>query len=496
MKALQFLIVFFSLFSECDAVMAQAPANDPCSNPTTLLPGVEVCGESLDNATTQSDEGEKYSTCTTAGTERSVWYHFTALDDSVSLSMYENGTGVITNSYWDASVYSSTTCFPKYSGVGGTGIACAQANDVNNNDKAIVISLTNLTVNQTYTLQVTYKPGNSNAPDYCITYDTAKTCGSCANPCADACVFTYSPTQAQVTSSCTADKATPALEGTQTTTVCYTFIANDLRMNAGILLNNPQTSSICSDVTWDWNLYNSSCSLLQTGTSESPFLGTSSAPLVVGTSYRICYTITSPSTCYADAFYPYVYPNPALPITLLSFTGAQTLDAVNLTWTTESEVNNDFFVVQRSTDGINFDDIGTVDGNGTSIYKHSYAFSDPAPMGGINYYRLLQVDFGALYSPMAATTGDDKGKVHLSEIVAVTFSPVEWYHFSVTPEYASVELLRPGQSYVVIFDQSGVIVYSEVFLSPSTIRIPTNRKAGIWYACVIHEGKKELMGAF
>jgi len=73
-----------------------------------------------------------------------------------------------------------------------------------------------------------------------------------------------------------------------------------------------------------------------------------------------------------------------------------------LTWQTASEMNNEYFEVQHTSDGINFTSIGFVNGNGTTTSLQSYQFEvdDRSLLSG--YYRLKQVDFdGAFqYSPI------------------------------------------------------------------------------------------------
>ncbi|QES89923.1 T9SS type A sorting domain-containing protein [Rhizosphaericola mali] len=67
---------------------------------------------------------------------------------------------------------------------------------------------------------------------------------------------------------------------------------------------------------------------------------------------------------------------------------------VSLTWTTGAEINNKLFQIQRSADGSIWSDIGNVNSyysNGTGS-GHSYSFIDAAPLSGVNYYRLNQVD--------------------------------------------------------------------------------------------------------
>ncbi len=86
-----------------------------------------------------------------------------------------------------------------------------------------------------------------------------------------------------------------------------------------------------------------------------------------------------------------------LPIELLSFTGTKMVDHHLLEWKTASETNNDYFVLERSEDAINFEPLGTVDGAGTSNTILSYSFNDYNPLLGVNYYRLKQVDFNQNY---------------------------------------------------------------------------------------------------
>ncbi|MEL7534912.1 MAG: putative Ig domain-containing protein, partial [Bacteroidota bacterium] len=65
-----------------------------------------------------------------------------------------------------------------------------------------------------------------------------------------------------------------------------------------------------------------------------------------------------------------------------------------LTWITASETDNDYFEIQRSANGVDFDPIGRVEGAGNSQERQYYSFYDPYTSSAPNlYYRLLQVDF-------------------------------------------------------------------------------------------------------
>jgi hypothetical protein len=81
-----------------------------------------------------------------------------------------------------------------------------------------------------------------------------------------------------------------------------------------------------------------------------------------------------------------------LPIELLSFDAVKQGEDVLTTWVTATEVNNDYFVVERSQDGVNFEPVGTKMGSGNSSVTLYYSMFDTKPFKGISYYRLRQVD--------------------------------------------------------------------------------------------------------
>ena len=98
-----------------------------------------------------------------------------------------------------------------------------------------------------------------------------------------------------------------------------------------------------------------------------------------------------------------------LPVELIEFKAEKQTENVLLSWKTASEKNSDYFIVERSVDGINFTTpVGTVDAAGFSNTVLSYQLLDENPMTGKNYYRLKQVDMD--------------GSVHYSDIVLVNFS--------------------------------------------------------------------------
>ncbi len=84
-----------------------------------------------------------------------------------------------------------------------------------------------------------------------------------------------------------------------------------------------------------------------------------------------------------------------LPIKLTSFNALYKNNAVDLQWLTDNEINNSYFEVYRSVDGVNWNYIVKINASGTS--SHTYYLRDVQPFGGVNYYRLKQVDTNAAF---------------------------------------------------------------------------------------------------
>lgn len=83
----------------------------------------------------------------------------------------------------------------------------------------------------------------------------------------------------------------------------------------------------------------------------------------------------------------------ALPIELAEFFATPVNNQVRLSWKTETELNNDFFTLERSPDGETWETIKTVKAEGNSQTPIHYSALDEQPLWGISYYRLSQTDF-------------------------------------------------------------------------------------------------------
>jgi chitinase len=147
-----------------------------------------------------------------------------------------------------------------------------------------------------------------------------------------------------------------------------------------------------------------------------------------GISYKIRAVATDNtalSTSTAD-----VTVNVSLPVTLLSFDAEKENEVVLVTWATANEINNDYFAIERSSDGNQFESIGSVKGNKNSNTLLDYVFTDEQPLYGKSYYRLAQYDFDGTKQESEIRTVD------YSTASLITISPnpfEEMTNLSVSP---------------------------------------------------------------
>lgn len=81
-----------------------------------------------------------------------------------------------------------------------------------------------------------------------------------------------------------------------------------------------------------------------------------------------------------------------LPVEYTSFTAAANSNNVDVKWSTASEINSDYFIVEKSSNGMQFNPVGKLNAAGFSNTLQSYLWVDENPSLGNNYYRLKQVD--------------------------------------------------------------------------------------------------------
>ena len=90
-------------------------------------------------------------------------------------------------------------------------------------------------------------------------------------------------------------------------------------------------------------------------------------------------------------------PNGVVPVELISFTSTVTGNNVILNWSTATELNNNGFEIERSSENTDWEKIGFVNGSGSSSEFRSYVYEDNNLNPGIYNYRLKQIDFNGTF---------------------------------------------------------------------------------------------------
>lgn len=176
-----------------------------------------------------------------------------------------------------------------------------------------------------------------------------------------------------------------------------------------------------------------------------------------------------------------------LPVQLTSFQAVLQNEYQSvLRWTTASELNSAYFVVERSTDGVSFYEVGRKTAAGASTLSRAYELRDPSPLTALTYYRLRQVD-------------TDKKTVY-SQVVTLAPSAREAAQANVYPNpvagasngHIALRGLTDQRVVVLVTDMLGRVVTTQQFL-PATytadmpLALPASTAAGI-YAVTITAG--------
>lgn len=147
-----------------------------------------------------------------------------------------------------------------------------------------------------------------------------------------------------------------------------------------------------------------------------------------------------------------------LPIELLSFTATKNKNTVEVMWETATEINNDYYIVEKSKDGVKFEPLIQINGAGNSLSKLNYNTVDKKPFDGLSYYRLKQVDFNGTFS--------------YSKIAAVDFKASTEFSFDLYPNpnkgtdfTITFEGIDNKEVLVEVIDVTGKELFSEILVN-------------------------------
>ncbi len=166
----------------------------------------------------------------------------------------------------------------------------------------------------------------------------------------------------------------------------------------------------------------------RTGILEDKYLNTST-PISLNGNTEIDFAVTADAASKASGRFRIIFSNSTaaglLPIDFVFANAVQNNRSVDLTWQTENTGNANIFSIQKSSDGIHFQNTNTVKVNNPDI--NQYQFTDETPVEGANYYRISSVGIS--------------GKVSYSSIMKVNVAS-ELQSISIYPNPATADNLN------------------------------------------------------
>jgi len=183
--------------------------------------------------------------------------------------------------------------------------------------------------------------------------------------------------------------------------------------------------------------------------------------VIAGTGSVSASAVTGFSTYTAWPWVMSITTNP-LPVHLLSFDAVMNpKEEVDLNWTTSSEANNDYFTIERTVDGSNFEFVGKVKGAGNSSEPLNYHLTDANPHKGTSYYRLSQTDYN--------------GKTTIFDPVPVNLKATAVFEVYPNPSHGDNLIMKLSgnnisnkEILVVLYDMEGKSTFTKVILTGQT----------------------------
>lgn len=454
-------------FNICTYPLACA-SNDECASATPLtINPIGTCANITSGTVNCATASAQANLCTSGSDDDDVWFSFVPTETTINIAL-QNIVGSNTDMYF--SVYEGNCASP-------TQILCSDANNS---------TLGGLTVGNTYYLRAytyTGTAGQTTTFDVCLS--TTLQAGMCdaAKPfCSDTTynfptnVGTYAA--AGIDYGCLCTQPNPiwyylkiAVAGSldiEIESSCgdvdfaawgpYSTIACDDLSTSGTFDYGSYTDNICHVD----NFASPSGQMVDCAYSTAAIESMAIPGAVVGDYYIVM--INNFAEC--DGLYTFHQTGGAgrtdcaviLPVGLLSFTNNCISDyEIDLSWTTITETNNDYFEVQKMVNG-NFETIGIVDGHGNSNSTIEYNFVDNTAANDIHYYRLNQVDFDGSKMELKTIVSDCSGQGTFALNTAV-----------LDALSGNLEITYTGngnQKYRVnLMDLSGKVVFFDSFIS-------------------------------
>jgi hypothetical protein len=182
----------------------------------------------------------------------------------------------------------------------------------------------------------------------------------------------------------------------------------------------------------------------------------------------------------------------ALPVKLVSYKAEKAGTQSILSWVTASEIDNDHFEIERSTDGTSWHTIGEVKGNGTTTETTHYTFTDSKPTSGSNYYRLKQVDVDGKYEHTAIQVVTFDGLTIAAPTATLYPNPMRagnTLHIKLTGGNAQI-------AQITIVNQIGQTLLTQKDISATDTALELSLPAGIYFTNITTDNDQHISQRF
>ena len=167
------------------------------------------------------------------------------------------------------------------------------------------------------------------------------------------------------------------------------------------------------------------------------------------------------------------------PVELIGPFGEKTEEGIRITWRTLLETDNEGFWMERSRDGLYWERLDFIPGMGHADSEVDYAFVDTNPHGGVNYFRLVQIDFD--------------GSVNYSDIIQ--FDVESRKIWSVRPSIIQNSLHIEGpesHARLLIYDSFGARMVDQGIISGDCMADFSQMQPGVYYVKIIQENTQQV----
>jgi hypothetical protein len=172
-----------------------------------------------------------------------------------------------------------------------------------------------------------------------------------------------------------------------------------------------------------------------------------------------------------------------LPVTLVNFDAIPNGNQVFINWSTESEINSDYFDVERSVDGVRFEKIARVNAAGFTNTLNNYSIIDKNPLSGKSYYKLVQFDFDGESSESHLVAVQMKNANNVVILPNPTSSSFDVNYFSE----------NDGNILISVYDVTGkLVINKDVNISPgnTSVHFDVNLVPGIYNVVIMHDTER------